>query len=880
MTNSLARLTTALADRYIIERELGAGGMATVYLAHDVKHDRKVAVKVLRPELAVVIGAERFVHEIRTTANLQHPHVLPLFDSGESDSFLYYVMPYVEGETLRDKLNRETQLGIEEAVKITTEVADALDYAHRHNVIHRDIKPENILLHDGRPMVVDFGIALALSAAAGGRMTETGLSLGTPHYMSPEQATAEKDLTQRSDIYSLGAVLYEMLTGDPPHTGSSAQQIIMKIVTEEAQAVRELRKSVPPHIAESTAKALEKLPADRFATAAQFAEGLGDARLTPPTLAMAGATPSGANLTPRWRTALPWGMLIVAAVALVLQALNRQPPALVQPMRFVERMPASVAGDLKLDVNLADDGTRLVLPLADGGILVRDLAESAGRVLLESDEAVGLPMFLSPDGRWIAYHDMEEQQLRRISVDGGVPITIAEGVAVLGGGSWGSDNTIVYSTATRSGLWRVAVEGGTPEQITESDPSGGELSHWYPQILPGGEKVLFNVYRTPLDSSTVELVDLDTRQRDVLFRGGRHAQYVSSGHIVYLVRETMWAVPFDIRRYQVTGPAVPVVENVAYDAVDAMGGYSIASNGTLAYIEASAWNFEGLLTWVARDGTEQPALDDWGVYSTPAVSPDGRSVAYRRAMGGEWDIWVVDPAQGGRRVTRNVGVVDSPSWTRDGTNLIYSREQPFYDLFKHAWRTGTQAEKLAASLFDKYPRSTSPDGTELAYMVAAESRDIWILQLDGPPEPRPFRETEANERGAYFSPDGRWFAYESDETGRSEIWLESYPDAERGRRQISNDGGQGPRWSERGELFYRHGSQIVAVQIDLSSGSPGIPSVLFEGPYRLGRREYDVSPDGQRFLMIKPRPGTERRELVVVLNWVEELKAKVGNGRD
>ncbi len=220
MTDTFDRLKTALADRYAIQEELGAGGMATVYLAEDLKHHRKVAVKVLRPELAAVLGAERFVKEIETTANLQHPHILPLFDSGEADSFLYYVMPLIDGETVRDKLNRETQFGIEEAVKITTEVADALHYAHGENVIHRDIKPENILLHNGRPMVADFGIALAVSAAAGGRMTETGLSLGTPHYMSPEQATAEKDVTNRSDIYSLGCVLYEMLTGEPPHTGA------------------------------------------------------------------------------------------------------------------------------------------------------------------------------------------------------------------------------------------------------------------------------------------------------------------------------------------------------------------------------------------------------------------------------------------------------------------------------------------------------------------------------------------------------------------------------------------------------------------------------------------------------------------------------------
>src|SRR5512147_643718 len=276
MSATADRLATALADRYRIKRELGAGGMATVYLAQDLKHDRKVAVKVLKPELAAVLGAERFVVEIKTTAALQHPHILPLFDSGEANGFLYYVMPYIEGETIREKLNRETQFGVDEAVRIAREVADALDYAHRHGVVHRDIKPENILLHDGRAMVMDFGIALAVSAAAGGRMTETGLSLGTPHYMSPEQATAEKEITASSDVYSLASVLYEMLAGQPPHLGGSAQQIIMKIIAEPVAPVTTLRKSVPPNVAAAVAKALEKLPADRFETAKALGDALAD----------------------------------------------------------------------------------------------------------------------------------------------------------------------------------------------------------------------------------------------------------------------------------------------------------------------------------------------------------------------------------------------------------------------------------------------------------------------------------------------------------------------------------------------------------------------------------------------------------------------------
>ena len=274
MTAPLERLTEALAGRYGIEHELGAGDMATVYLAQDIKHDRKVAVKVLRPELAAVIGGERFLQEIKVTANLQHPHILPLHDSGEADSFLYYVMPLVEGESLRARIDREKQLPIEESVEITRAVASALDYAHRHDVIHRDIKPENILLHDGQPVVADFGIALAITAAGGTRLTETGLSLGTPHYMSPEQATADRELDGRSDIYSLACVTYEMLGGQPPHIAPTAQAVVAKILVDDPKPVSDLRSNVPAHVDAALQRALSKIPADRFPDAAKFGEAL------------------------------------------------------------------------------------------------------------------------------------------------------------------------------------------------------------------------------------------------------------------------------------------------------------------------------------------------------------------------------------------------------------------------------------------------------------------------------------------------------------------------------------------------------------------------------------------------------------------------------
>ena len=297
MSDSVTRLNAALEGRYAIERELGEGGMATVYLAEDLKHERSVALKVLKPELAAVVGAERFLTEIKTTANLQHPNILPLFDSGEADGFLFYVMPYVEGETLADRLERESQLPVDEAVKVATEVSDALEAAHERGVIHRDIKPANILLSRGRPLVADFGIALAVSAAGGGRLTETGLSLGTPHYMSPEQATGDQGVGPATDIYALGSVLYEMLVGEPPYTGSNAQAILGKIIQGKPVSATEERPAVPANVDAAVRKALEKLPADRFKSAASFAAALNDPHFATTAIAGLGSAPSGGGIT-------------------------------------------------------------------------------------------------------------------------------------------------------------------------------------------------------------------------------------------------------------------------------------------------------------------------------------------------------------------------------------------------------------------------------------------------------------------------------------------------------------------------------------------------------------------------------------------------------
>jgi len=461
MTQSVERLTAALADRYRIERELGAGGMATVYLAHDVRHDRKVALKVLRPELAAVIGGERFLAEIKTTANLQHPHILSLFDSGEVDGRFFYVMPYVEGESLRDRLTREHQLPVDEAVRIAREVADALEYAHRHGVIHRDIKPENILLHGGHAQVADFGIALAVSRSEGGsRMTETGMSLGTPYYMSPEQAMGEREITAKSDVYALGCVLYEMLTGEPPFTGPTAQAIIARVVTEEPRSLVLQRKTIPPHVEAAVETALAKLPADRFATAAEFADALAHPERTlPATRVLAAFGGAGAG---RWRrsfwaaagAALGLGGLAAWGWARAREA-TRQPPS----WQYISLGDTVTLGTTNPAFALSPDGSSLVF--ADDRQNDRLWLKRRGvldPVPIPGTERAQNAVF-SPDGEWIAF--VVDNHLKKVRATGGPTLTLGDSVAAgFGGAAWLDDGTLVYVTPTLQGLRRVSAAGG------------------------------------------------------------------------------------------------------------------------------------------------------------------------------------------------------------------------------------------------------------------------------------------------------------------------------------------------------------------------------------------------------------------------------------
>ena len=880
------RLSSALADRYRLERELGQGGMATVYLAEDLKHKRRVAVKVLKPELAAVLGAERFVQEITTTAALQHPHILPLFDSGEANGFLYYVMPFIDGETLRAKLDRETQLGVEESVRIASDVASALHYAHTHGVIHRDIKPENILLHDGRPMVADFGIALAVSAAAGGRMTETGLSLGTPHYMSPEQATAEKEISARSDVYSLGSVLYEMLTGEPPHMGTSAQQIIMKIITEDATPVTRLRKSVPANVAAAVAMSLEKLPADRFSSAAEFAQALANPGFTT-SVASAGV---GRGATAPWqvnRLAMALGGVMILAVGVATWALTR--PAPVQPVsRFNIRMSVEelIAGP-SARIVLTPDGSRLIYTAAPGdsrmlGLRVRAQDQLHSTALTGTDDARA--PFVSPDGQKVGF--ASNGALYSASLSGGPPVVITDTLVGNAGATW-SPNGFIYSDGLgTAGLVRIPATGGQlPAPFTQLDSAYGEIDHIFPEALPNGKGVLFIV--TSNGDGEIAVANTATGEHRRLLRGA-YVRYAKSGHLVYVTADgSLMAVPFDQDAMVVTGEPVALANGIPLRDLGAPD-LTIADNGTLMYTIGGVAPGGGEPVWVSRDGRTELVAPDWTRKAgSVALSPDGRQMAASIGDDNGSNIWVRRFGQGvaPSRITFQGSINWRPSWTPDGQTLTYISNRTGARAM-HSQRADGTSE---ATLVFQRPTTiqealVTSDGSWVVYRAGAgSSANLFARRTSGDTTSIVLADSKFPEAAPTVSPNGQLLAYASTETGRHEVYVRSFPDVLGGKWLVSTEGGAEPLWSRDGkELFYRNGNgDMVAVAVADVGGTPvGAERVLFptSGYVKdLQHRMYDVTPDGKRFLMLRldnDEVGDDT-ELIVVKNFFEELKRLV-----
>jgi eukaryotic-like serine/threonine-protein kinase len=879
VTDIAERLSSALADRYRIERELGAGGMATVYLAQDLRHDRKVAIKVLRPELAAVIGAERFLSEIKTTANLQHPHILPLHDSGQADSFLFYVMPFVEGESLRDRLVRERHLPIGDAVRIATEVADALDYAHRHGVIHRDVKPENILLHDGRALVADFGIALAASKAGGTRMTETGMSLGTPTYMSPEQAMGEREITARSDVYALGCMTYEMLVGDPPFTGSTAQAIVAKVLTEKPVPPSRMRDTVPASVEDAVLTALAKLPADRFASAAEFAAAL-SAGGAAATRAASGARPSRPGR-------MLWPAVAALAGAVALWGWLRPRPAArsFPPSRLAVLVPELGGSSTALQRQLAltPDGSTLLYTAVENGQNI------TMRMPLDASEASAIPgvvpflagYAVSRDGREFL-GSIAGNETYRYPIGGGSGRPLPREIAVTSFTAWARDGSVWMSSerSTDRSWTHVTADG----QVTH--PFGarhGDLNLM--QLLPDDRSALAVASPPGASSGPAVLLDLATGTTTQLMDATIVEIRYAAGYLVYVLPDgTMEAVSFDPSSRKVAESPVTIATGVSLTG-SGLAQFAVADNGTIAYIPEEPRS----LVLVNRDGSSRPALAERHNYHAPKFSPDGRRILVDFASPDGRDVWVLDRDGGGlTRVTFDRGGHDAV-WEPGGRSITYATVRPgVLSLFRTRPGGAEKPESLFSALQLGYTGHWLRDGSALVTvgngLDSGSLGDIAILRNGGHGPLEPLVATRFDEVYPDVSPDDQWLAFSSNQSGQVQVYVRPL-NGHGDQIQVSLDGGTEPMWSRDGrELFYRAGSSGAAVLMAATIQTKPVLAVTSRRSlFSVGdimtstpHSDYDVSPDGRTFVMVRQNPAARIMVIQNLPALVERLRGAGG----
>ena len=886
MTEPVSRLQESLAGRYRIAREIGQGGMATVYLAEDLKHDRKVAIKVLRPELAAIIGAERFLREIKTIATLQHPHILGLIDSGEVDGTAYYVMPFVEGESLRDRLQREKQLPIADAIRLASEVAAALDYAHRHGVIHRDIKPENILLHDGSALVADFGIALAVASAGSVRMTETGMSLGTPRYMSPEQAMGEREITARSDIYALGCVTYEMLSGDPPFTGSTAQAIIAKVMTEKPASLQKQRERVSDEVEDAVFTALEKLPADRFASAAQFAEALRGAP------GMSGTRKStGSRARARTSAASTWSSrlgdpvvlaLATIAVAVVVFALwsrSRSPKAHAEVVRFtLPTRPGDRTSSLGYPVlAISPDGRALVyVGKLEGGhdqLLIRALDDATPRALPGTEDGV-YPIF-SPDGKWVAF--MRANQLYKIAVNGAAPQLIGTAPGTFDGATWSVSGVIIMSGNTA--LYTMPEGGGPVRRFADGAHPAGEILRDAPLVLDDAHVVIYASWTSSsAASASIAIVPIGGGDATSLDIKGIEPLGVLDGTLVYVTAGgLMMGVPIDVVKRRLLGPPVQLMDNVSLNLGTGLAHAALSRAGTLMYQTGTQMS---RVVIASTDGHARVILDDRRDYAFPRLSPDGRQLAITVGAADHRDIWLDELASGTRtRLTTEGLTNERPEWSPDGRHVLYRTDQGRRSAIW--WRpSDLSAEStplVSGDHIDVFEAVISPDSRYIVYQVDTLGADLYYRALNGDTVPRPIsNNTAAIETMPRISPDGRWIAFVTNESGRDEVVVQPFP-GPGGRVQVSAGGGTEPVWSRDGRrLFYRGNARLMAATIRAASAfTVASRDTVMADTYVHSSNphaNYDVLPDGTHFVFLQP---DNEAELMVVANWQSVLRERM-----
>jgi serine/threonine-protein kinase len=910
-------------SHYSVTAKLGEGGMGEVYRATDTKLGRDVALKVL-PE-AFASDAERmarFQREAQVLASLNHPNIASIYGLEEADGVRCLVLELVEGETLAERIAKGP-IPLDEALPIARQVAEALETAHERGVIHRDLKPGNIkVTPESTVKVLDFGLAkafqgeeteedIAKSPTLTAMATQAGIILGTAAYMSPEQAKGKR-VDRRADIWAFGVVLFEMLSGKQVFRGETVSETLAAVMMKDIDW-NLLPADTPPHLHRLLRRCLDKDPKSRL-------RDIGEARLTlegyladpsTSTVALEPADISATGATaaqPVWLRRLPWAAAGVLGFGflLLLWGLWHTTRPIIRP---AIRLPVQMTAEQQIAVGSAGtggatnfaisaDGTRIAYVLESGGsrqLYVRSL-DKAEETLLSSTEGAYAPFF-SPDGEWVAF--FANNALKKVSVSGGAPLTLCD-VRSAKGGSWGPDDTIVFAPHSIVGLSRVPAAGGTPEAITET--TEGVRSHRWPQFLPGGQAVLFMVQPSgsSYDDSNIEVLNLETGEREVIHQGGTYPRYLPSGHLVYAREGTLFGVPFDLDRMEMKGSPAPLLEGLMQSGLSGDAHYAFSDTGTLLYLSGTAVGGQTNLAWVDMQGSVELVPEPAREYYDLRFSPRGDRLALTTNEGGSDDVWVYDFARDGMTRLTFAQEDDSEAiWTPDGRRVTYSSEAGGTGNLYWTLADGSgQPERLTESNEEQGANDWSPDGKVLIFgQRGSQTRwDLWALHLDEDAQPasaegksptargrlEPYLQSPFNEGNARFSPDGRWLAYQSNETGRVEVFVRPFPDTG-GKVQISTDGGSQPVWAPRGrELYYRVPDGLMAVSFSVRGNEfrGKKPRQLLEvqiagDPFNPA---YDVEPGGRRFLVRQVEGEEETVEIThlnFILNWFDELRQRV-----
>jgi eukaryotic-like serine/threonine-protein kinase len=866
---------------YEVIAQIGEGGMGQVYRARDTKLHRDVALKVLPDSFANDPDRlARFQREAQVLASLNHPNIAHIHGLEESDGVRALVMELVEGEDLAQRLTRGA-IPIDEVLPIARQIAEALEAAHEQGIIHRDLKPANTkVTPDGRVKVLDFGLAKAMEPAGIApsvsqsptittpAMTRAGVILGTAVYMSPEQARG-RPVDARTDIWAFGCVLYETLAGRRAFTGEDVNGTLAAVILREPDWTA-LPPETPASIRRLLARCLRKDPKQRL-------HHIADARLELEDPTADGAATAAVQAFEQ-HSRVP---LVIAGIAIVVLG----GAAALQTARIsrgVGAAPTSVHFSIVPPVGfalpeddpyisppvLSEDGTRVVIGYQGrtvNQLFTRRLDEDEMKPIPGTEGASGA--FLSPDGRWVGF--LANGGLKKVATSGGTPVTIAP--TNFGAGAWAADDTIVYNPTYTSGLWRIAASGGTAQQLTTPDAADGELGHFWPQLLPDGQTVIFTSFRTPADRSRIELYSLSSGTRKVLVDGGFYGRLVAGSHLLFARSSTVFAVAFDSGKYEPFGQPVPVISNVMHHPALGMALLGVSNTGALAYLPRPTATRR--LEWLDRTGRGVAIGGERRRFDQPALSPDGRRIAFTIADDQSTDIWVYDIGLGTfGRVTSSPTTQANPVWSPDSRRLYFLFEEPVFHLYSRALDGGAAPERLLDGPLDQEPCAASNRG--LVYTLGDPSTNggLWLLPLVGDRTPRRIVDTPAAERDCALSPDGRWLAFISDETGRDEVYVRPLTDGA-AHALVSSGGGRNPRWSRDGrELFFREGDKMMATS--LRDGVAGKPVVLFERKMR----GYDVAADG-RFLAVLPDETAPPLPVNVVTNWQEELRRLVPSPR-